>query len=183
MQQCTKQTKDELKLLHEHIDETAHKPLPPKKLIHTIDIHSSKVVIALVSSFFLLLCSIIGNGYELSQNLALRDTDIKYRHIKMTDGIDADNRYKLENIFNDESYREQQKIIRQRVNEYEERVAQRTAELERVRLKEAQAEQLRQEAEELKKKRSINMKEGVCPSFLIHLIHVFYQGLLHNASL
>ncbi|MEG1400777.1 hypothetical protein [Bacteroides sp.] len=129
------------------------KPLPPQKHLHTIEIKSPKIVVALVSLGVLLLASLIGNFYQFSANNRLTDNDIKYRYIKAMGEITPDNLFKLETIFEFEPAKQKQHSLRKMVEEHEQRVEKRARELEQARLKEAQAEQLRQEAESLKQKK------------------------------
>lgn len=63
------------------------------------------------------------------------------------------NLLKLETIFEYEPDKQKQHSIRRMVEEHEQRVEQRARELEQARLKEAQAEQLRKEAESIKQKK------------------------------
>jgi hypothetical protein len=139
--------------LSEKFDNRQSAPLPPQKHLHTIEIKSSKVVIALVSLGVLLLASLIGNFYQLSTNNRLTDNDIKYRYVKAMGEITPDNLFKLETIFEFEPDKQKQHSLRKMVEEHEQRVEKRARELEQARLKEAEAEQLRQEAESLKQKK------------------------------
>lgn len=129
------------------------KPSPPQKHFHNIELKSSKVVVTLVSLSVLLLASLIGNFYQLSANNRLTDNDIKYRYVKAMGEITHDNLFKLETIFEFEPDKQKQCSLLKMVEEHKQRVEQRARELEQVRLKEAQAEQLRQEAESLKQKK------------------------------
>lgn len=125
----------------------------PQRHLHTIEIKSSKVVIAIVALSITLLASFIGNVYQWSDNNDLSDNDIKYRYIKAFGEITPENLLKLETIFEYEPDKQKQRSIRQMVEEHEQRVEQRARELEQVQLKEAEAERLRKEAETLKNKK------------------------------
>lgn len=125
---------------------------PVQKHLHTIDIKSSKVVIALIGLSLFLFLSLTGNIYQWKENAQLSNNDIKYRYIKICDGIDSKTLYKLETIFEYEPDKAQQKSLRQSVEDFERRERERAAELERARLKEEEANQLLREAEKLKGK-------------------------------
>ena len=81
------------------------------------------------------------------------DNDIKYRYVKAMNGIDSEELYGLETIFEYEDDTEQQKGLRHDVEAFERKVRERAGELERARLKEEQANQLMEEAEKIKKKK------------------------------
>lgn len=124
---------------------------PVQKHLHTIDIKSSKVVVTLVGLSLFLFISLTGNLYQWKENIKLSNNDIKYRYIKICDGIDSKTLHKLETIFEYEPDKAKQKSLRQSVEDFERRVGERAAELERARLKEEEAEQLLKEADKLKR--------------------------------
>lgn len=125
----------------------------PKKVHHriSIDIQSSWVFLTIIGLSAFLVTSLV-LCYKLTQeNNALTDSDIKYRYIKMHNGIDSTNVYRLEDVF---VYKRNEKIIKQiksDVLEYERSVMERAQRLEQARRKEKQAEKLQEEAIELKK--------------------------------
>lgn len=92
-----------------------------------------------------------GNIYQWKENAKLSNNDIKYRYIKICDGIDSKTLYKLETIFEYEPDKAQQKSLRQSVKDFERRERERAAEIERARLREKRANELLEEAEKLKK--------------------------------
>lgn len=126
---------------------------PVQKHLHTIDIKSSKVVVTIVGLSLFLFLSFVGNIYQWKENTELSNNDIKYRYIKINDGIDGKTLYKLETIFEYEPDKAQQKSLRQSVEDFERKERERAAELERARLKEEKANQLLKEAEKLKKEK------------------------------
>ena len=67
--------------------------------------------------------------------------------------ITPENLLRLETIFGYEPDKQKQRSLRRTVEEHEQRVEQRARDLEQARLKEAQAEQLRKEAESIKQKK------------------------------
>ena len=133
------------------IDSSALEP-KPQRHYHTLDFKSTKVLIAIVAMSVLLNGSLLYNIHQYRENKRLNDSDIKYRYIKTSNGINPDGIYELENLFHYKRDKKKIKEIRQYVEDYECKVKQRAEDLERARLKEAQAEKLRIEAEELKSK-------------------------------
>lgn len=107
----------------------------------------------MVSLSVALLASGSYNIYQLAANSRLSDNDIKFRYIKAFGEIMPENLLNLETIFEYEPDKQKQRSLRRMVEEHEQRVAQRARELEEARLKEAQAEQLRKEAESIKQKK------------------------------
>lgn len=83
----------------------------------------------------------------------MSDNDIKFHYIKAFGEITPENLLKLETIFEYEPDKQKQRSLRRMVEEHEQRVAQRARDLEQARLKEAQADQLRKEAEHIKQKK------------------------------
>lgn len=147
-----KKHQEQLNELEQKLQKQQDKHLPIQKYLHTIELKSSKVVITLVSLGISLLCSLICNLWQLSENKRLNDNDIKFRYIKAMGEISTENLLKLENIFEYEPDKQKQHLLHKMVEEHEQRVKQRAKELEQARLKEMQAEQLRKEAEIIKQK-------------------------------
>lgn len=139
--------------LGQKLEKLQNKPLPIQKHLHTIEFKSSKVVITLVSFGVALFSSVCYNVYQFSANSRLSNNDIKFRYIKAFGEITSENLLKLETIFEYKPDKQKQRSIRQMVEEHEQRVEQRARDLEQARLKEAQAEQLRKEAENIKQKK------------------------------
>lgn len=146
-------SQEQLHDLNEKLGNHQSSPLPPQKHLHTVELKSSKVVIALVSLCVALLGSMSYNIYQFTANNRLSDNDIKFRYIKAFGEITPENLLKLETIFEYEPDKQKQRSIRQMVEEHEQRVEQRARDLEQARLKEARAEQLRKEAERIKQKK------------------------------
>lgn len=144
---------EQLDELEQKLQKQQDKPIPVQKHLHSIELRSSKVVIALVSLGVALLSSVSYNFYQLAANSRLSDNDIKFRYIKAFGEITPENLLKLETIFEYEPNKQKQRSLRRMVEEHEQRVEQRARELEQARLKEAQAEHLRKEAENIKQKK------------------------------
>lgn len=116
--------------------------LPVQKHLHTIDIKSSKVIVAWVGLSLFLFLILTSNVYQWKENAKLSNNDIKYRYIKICEGIDAKNLQNLEPIFEYEPDKAKQKSLRQLVENFERRERARAAELERAKLKEEKENQL-----------------------------------------
>lgn len=146
-------SQEQIHTIAEKLDNRQSAPLPPQKHLHMVELKSSKVVIALVSLGVALLGSASYNVYQLTANSRLSDNDIKFRYIKAFGEITPENLLKLETIFEYEPDKQKQRSLRRMVEEHEQRVSQRARDLEQARLKEAQADQLRKEAESIKQKK------------------------------
>ena len=113
---------------------------PDSKVLHyhRIEWKSSKVVITIVSLSVLLLVSIFGNVQQIIVNTRMTDNDLKYRYIKSINGINSENLHKLEEVF---QYNRDKKLIReirQKVEEYERKLIENAAEIERNRIQNEQ---------------------------------------------
>ena len=104
---------------------------------HVVDIKSSKVMVTFIVLFFVLLGSLTGNIYQIQKINRMNDNDIKYRYIKITNGISPENLYKLENIFNYNRDKKLIKEIRKEVENYERKIRETAEKIERDRLKES----------------------------------------------
>lgn len=153
IQEGFKKHQEQLDELGQKLEKQQNKPLPVQKHLHTIELKSSKMVIALISLGVALFSSVCYNVYQFSANSRLSNNDIKFRYIKAFGEITPENLLKLETIFEYEPDKQKLHSIRQMVEEHEQRVEQRARDLEQARLKEARAEQLRKEAESIKQKK------------------------------
>ncbi|TLX72286.1 hypothetical protein E9993_18405 [Labilibacter sediminis] len=131
------------------IDSSSKEP-NPQRHYHTLDVKSTKVLVAIVVMSLLLNGSLLYNIHQYRENKRLNESDIKYRYIKAANGINPEELDELENHFHYNRDKKKIREIRRNVIEHEREVKQRAEDLERARLKEAQAEKLRQEAEALK---------------------------------
>ena len=139
---------EQLHEFQQKLEKQQHNPLPVQKHLHSIELKSSKVVIALVSLGIALLCSMSCNIYQFSANSRLSNNDIKFRYIKVFGEITSENLLKLETIFEYEPDKQKQYSLRKMVEEHEQRIKQRARDLEQARL-----DQLRKEAESIKQKK------------------------------
>ncbi len=87
-----------------------------------VDFQNSKAAITMISMALIILLSFGGNIWQLNSNSQLKDNDLKYRYIKSTNGINPENLYKLEDIF--QYNRDKKKIneIKMKVENYEREV-------------------------------------------------------------
>ncbi len=124
----------------------------PQRHYHPLDFKSTKLLVVFIVMSLLLEGSLFYNIHQYRENKRLNDSDIKYRYIKASNGISPEELDKIENIFHHNRDKKKINEIRQRVENFERKAKQRAKDLERARLKEAKAERLRMEAEELKSK-------------------------------
>ena len=125
----------------------------PKKLHHriSVDIKSSWVSFALVGLFLFLVTSLCMCYKLKEENNRLTDNDIKYRYIKMYCKTDSVQISQLEDIF---VYNRNEKIIdkiKSDVQEYERAIYKSAQLLEQAKLKEEEAKELQNQADQLKK--------------------------------
>ena len=147
--EMNKKQNEELKETFDRLEQQ-NTQRPVQKHLHTIDIKSSKVVMTLIGLLLFLFLSLASNIYQWKENAKLSNNDIKYRYIKIYDGIDSKTLHNLETIFEYESNKAKQQSLRQAVEDFERRERERVTEFERARLKEEKANQLLEEAEKLK---------------------------------
>jgi len=128
------------------IEET-HKPVRMEHH-HIFSIASKKVffgVLGICLVCILCLFTIFKQREEIS---SYKDNDLKYRYIKTQGDITPQKLRDQENTF--ENKRDSVQVIRKEVNKYEKALIEEAKRLEKVRLKEQEAERLKLEAERLK---------------------------------
>ena len=116
---------------------------------HIFSIASSKVFFGMIGLGILLLISSFSVYYQRREISTYKDNDLKYRYVKMLGETTPKEISTLENIF--ENKRDSVKIIRKQVKQYEKAIIEEAKRLEKARLKEQEAERLKQEAELLKR--------------------------------
>lgn len=116
---------------------------------YTVDFKSSKVFVAVILILLGLLCSLFGNYSQYQENNGLTDNDLKYRFIKMKNGILPDEITRLENFFYypDSAYVVEN--IRKSVIDYEHRVEEQARKQEQKKQNEENIKRLDKEIEEL----------------------------------
>ena len=116
---------------------------------YTIDFKSSKTVIAILFLSLGLFCSLFGNYNQYQENRRLTDNDLKYRFVKMKNGILPNEITRLENFFyySDSAYVVNN--IRKSVINYEHRLQEQARKLEEKRKSEETIDKLDKEIESL----------------------------------
>ena len=117
---------------------------------YTIDFKSSKAVIAIIFLSLGLFCSLFGNYNQYQENDRLTDNDLKYRFVKMKNGILPDEITRLENFFYYPDSASVVKNIRKSVIDYEHRMEEQARKMELKKRSEEEIEKLDQEIEQLK---------------------------------
>lgn len=110
---------------------------------HVIDFKTSRPFLWQVVMSMIILFLLVGNAYQFKRNMDLSDNDLKYRLIKMYGGISGNELDTLEVVFHRDRDKTVIRNIRNEVEDFEYRTRVRAEKLERARL-------LQQEAEELK---------------------------------
>lgn len=106
-----------------------------KEHVFIVDFRNSKAAITIITLALLILVSLGGNIWQLNRNSQLKDNDLKYRYIKLNNGINPENINKLENIFH---YRRDKKLIREiqgKVEEYERKIRETAENIEHEKLR------------------------------------------------
>ena len=109
-----------------------------KEHVFTVDFRNSKAALTMISMGLVILLSFGGNLWQWNRNCELKDNDLKYRYIKLKNGITPENLYKLEDIF---QYNRDMKLIKEirgNVEEYERKLIEIAEEIERNRIKNEQ---------------------------------------------
>ena len=99
----------------------------------------------------IILFLLVGNAYQFKQNLNLSDNDLKYRLIKMYGGISGNELDTLEVVFHRDRDKTIIRNIRNKVEDFEYRIQKQAKALERAKLLNEQAEQLKKGADKLGK--------------------------------
>lgn len=106
-----------------------------KEHVFSIDFRNSRAALTMISMALVILLSFGGNIWQLNRNSELKDNDLKYRYIKSINGINPENLYKLEDIFQYNRDKKLIKEIRENVEQYERDVKEVAEKIERERLK------------------------------------------------
>jgi len=99
-----------------------------------VDFRNSKAAITIITLALLFLSSFSGNIWQIIRNSQLKDNDLKYRYIKSINGVNPENLYKVEDIF--QYNRDKKKIneISVKVVNYEREVKEMAEKIERERI-------------------------------------------------
>ncbi|GHV48486.1 hypothetical protein FACS1894181_04320 [Bacteroidia bacterium] len=135
----------------ENVIEEIRKPAQVEhQHLYTVDIRSNWFFlswIVLVIIIFGLFWAIANQCQSISQ---YRDNDLKYRYIKVQGQAHEENLYWLEQRF---KYNDSIKIIRKQVEKYKELVQEQAERIEKAKQNSEEAENLRQQTNEIKKSR------------------------------
>lgn len=116
---------------------------------YSIDFKSSKTFIALIFLSLGLFCSLFGNYSQYQENRRLTDNDLKYRFVKMKNGILPNEITRLENFFYYPDSASIVKNIRKSVIDYEHRVQEQARKQEQKKRNEENIKRLNNEIQEL----------------------------------
>lgn len=132
------------------LDETIREVRKPVRMEHhhIFSIASSKVFVGVIGIGIICLFCLFMIFHQRAEIATYKDSDLKYRYVKMQGEIMHQELDRLETVF--DSKRDSVKIIRKRVTQYEKALIEEAKRLEKARLKEQQAERLKREAETLK---------------------------------
>lgn len=111
---------------------------------HVFSIASGKVFYGIIGLCIMCLFFILTAFYQRKEIATYKDNDLKYRYIQMQGEIIPGNIIDLDSIF--ENRRDSVRVIHKQVEQYEKAVIEKAKRLERARLKEQEAERLREEA-------------------------------------
>lgn len=132
------------------LDETIGKICKPVKMEHhhIFSIASSKIFIGVIGLCFMCLFFLFTVFNQRQKIVTYKDNDLKYRYIQMQSEIAPAGLISLDSIF--DNRRDSVKMIRQQVEKHEKAVVVKAKRLEKARLKEQEAERLREDAKKLK---------------------------------
>lgn len=117
---------------------------------YTVDFKNSKAAITIISLAIALLFSVGINIHQANQNSDLRDSDIKYRYVKMQLKASTEDLRRLESIFDYDRNTDSMKTIRRQVERYEQLLKEYNENEYQRRQDEARAREIEQEAATVK---------------------------------
>lgn len=118
---------------------------------HIFSIASSKVFYGMIGLCIMCLILFFIVFYQQKEIATHKDNDLKYRYVQMQGEITSAGIISLDSIF--ENRRDSVRIIRKQVVQHEKAIIEKAKRLEQARLKELEAEQLRQDVENFKHKK------------------------------
>ena len=117
---------------------------------HTIDLMSNKVLIVLAAAIVALMISAVIVRNQRDTIKQFRDNDLKYRYIQMKGQASPEDILMLQEVFDFNRNADSIKIIRQRIERYEQLIQQQAESEARARLNSEEAKQLQEEAKTLR---------------------------------
>ena len=142
---------ERMEQLTESLNNVNEKLDRPLKHSHTIDFMSNKALIMLVVAISALLVSLVIVKNQRTTIKQFRDNDLKYRYIQMKGGVTTEELLSLREVFDFNRNGDSIKVIRQRIERYEQLVQQQAQSEARAKLNAEQADLLQQQVEKLKK--------------------------------
>ncbi len=138
---------EKIETLTARLDTVSEQLSRPLRHRHMIDFMSNWALIALALAVtgLIVMAWVIRNQREYSDN------DLKYRYVKMLDGVTPGEIERLETNFTYRRNTDSIRTIRRQVVEYERLVQQEAEKSERARLNSTEAERLKKAAEAVKK--------------------------------
>ena len=141
---------DKIERLTESLDSVNEKLDIPLKHRHTIDFMSNKVLIILAAVMVALVVSLWVVRNQRDTIKQFRDNDLKYRYIQMRGQAVPEDILMLRDVFDYNRNADSIKIIRQRVERYEQLIKQQAESEARARLNAEEAERLQNQVETVK---------------------------------
>ncbi len=117
---------------------------------HIFSIASNKIFYGVIGLCIVCLFLLFTVFTLRKENATNKDNDLKYRYIQMQGEIIPTGVFNLDSIF--ENRRDSVRMIRKQVEQHEKTVIEKAKRLERVRLKEQEAERLKEEAGRVKQR-------------------------------
>jgi hypothetical protein len=124
-----------------------------KEYVFSLDFRNSKAVITMITMGLVILLSLAGNVWQSNYNSRLKDSDLKYRYVKMQGETNQEELLNLETVFSYNRNKDSISLIRKRVETYERLVKEQSEKIERARLNASEAKRLEKEAESVKSRK------------------------------
>lgn len=116
----------------------------------SVDFKNSKAALTMTAMALIIIVLLGFNIHQADRNSDLRDSDIKYRYVKMQGKGSAEDVYRLESIFEYERNTDSMKTIRRQVEDFERLLKEYNEKQCRIRQDEARAREIEQEAATVK---------------------------------
>jgi hypothetical protein len=101
-----------------------------KEHVFSVDFRNSRAALTMISMGFVILFSFSGNIWLLDRNSKLKNNDLKYRYIKSINGISMMNLNMLEDVFHYQRDKNKIRVIRQKVEKYEQEIKERAEQIQ-----------------------------------------------------
>lgn len=124
-----------------------------KEHVFSIDFRNSKAALTLIVMGLIVLLSLAGNIGQSRQNTLLKDSDLKYRYIKVQGKANRESLLRLETVFTYDRNKDSIFVLRRQVETFERLVREQAEKTERARLNAKEAERLQKELETVKNRK------------------------------